>query len=1074
LIRWPVIAALFLAVAAHGAVLDDFTSIASWSPHPSDGVALQISPDAGSMRLDFDFQHHAGYAIARRNIDLDLPANYELTFRLRAEAPVNNLELKLIDATGDNVWWLNRHDFTFPTAWQEISTRKRQIQFAWGPLGGGEIHHVAAIEIVVTASTGGKGTVWIDDLALNELPPPTGGPVTHGPWRAAEGKQDLTIDLDALREVGGLRIHWDADDFAQDFSVDLSRDGTTFKTVREVTGNSRRDEMLFLPDEEARLVHLSMKKSHRGQGYAIEFVDVQPPEWAQTPNEFFALVAKSAPRGDYPRYLAGEQPYWTVLGADGAEEEALIGEDGNVEPYKAGFSIEPFLRVGDKVITWSDAAPRQSLAEGDLPIPTVTWTAGEIKLEITAAVTDSSMLLLRYRVHGQAALALAVRPFQVNPSTQFLNTQGGVAPIHSLSFDGQDVVVNETQRVHAVTKPACFIAVTYDEGNIVDLLRCSAGPQKVSDPFGYASGALIYPLSGERTIDLAIPLEKGAKPVTDVTAAFRRIADGWREKLHRVAITIPGAPEIADTIRTNIAWTLIHRDGPALQPGSRSYDRAWIRDGALIASLLLRLGHADTSKRFAEWFAPYQYPDGKVPCCVDRRGADPVPENDSHGELIYLVAEIERLTHDEALVRRLWPHVDKAARYMALLSSQNHGPFEGLMTESISHEGYSAKPQHSYWDDLFALRGLEDAAYLAGKLHLGDRQRELSVQAATFRRDLETSIRRSIAEHHIDFIPGCAELGDFDATSTAIGISPLNLSSVFPQAELGRTFDRYFESLTKPREDYTPYEMRIIGALIRRGDKQRALALIDRLLADRRPAAWNEWAEVVGTDARKPRFIGDMPHAWIASDFIRSILDAIAYDREDGALVVGAGVPRRWLGNGTLHIGPLPTYSGSIDLRMHAEGDRIVVELSGDAHPARLLLRSPDDRPIRSASVDGKTVENTEREIVVPRLPARVIFEHSNPANDGASIGSDALPVSAGGPSVNSDSLPVSVGGSSVNTAALSASAGGSSVSPDALSASADGSSVSPDALSVRVDGYPISADGISVRAGRFPVKTDG
>ncbi|HEX3528514.1 MAG TPA: discoidin domain-containing protein [Thermoanaerobaculia bacterium] len=932
------------------------------------------------MRLDFDFQHHAGYAIARRNVDLDLPANYEITFRLRAEAPVNNLELKLIDSTGDNVWWLNRRDFSFPPNWQEISTRKRQIQFAWGPLGGGEIHHVAAIEIVVTASTGGKGTVWIDDLALNELPPPTGGPVTHGPWRGSEGRQSLTIDLGALREVGGLHIRWDADDCARDFSVDLSRDGTTFKTVREVAGNSRRDELLFLPDEEARLVRLSLKKSHRGTGYAIESVDVQPPEWAQTPNEFFALVAQSAARGDYPRYLVGEQPYWTVLGADGAEEEALIGEDGTVEPYKAGFSIEPFLKVGDKIITWSDAAPRQSLAEGDLPIPTVTWTAGDITLDLTAAVTDSSMLLLRYRLRGpeKASLALAIRPFQVNPSTQFLNTQGGVAPIHSIAFNGEDVIVNGTQRVHAFTRPASFIAATYDEGSIVDLLRhgVSSTPER-KDPFGYASGTLIY--AQEKTVDLAIPLENGAKPVTEVTAAFQRITADWREKLHRVDITIPGAPEIADTIRANIAWTLIHRDGPALQPGSRSYDRAWIRDGALIASLLLRLGHADIAKRFAEWFAAYQYPDGKVPCCVDRRGADPVPENDSHGELIFLVAEIERLTHDEALVRRLWPHIDKAARYMAELSSQNHGLFEGLLTESISHEGYSAKPQHSYWDDLFALRGLDDAAYLAGRLRLLDRQRELAAQAATFQRSLETSIRRSIAEHHIDFVPGSAELGDFDATSTAIGISPLNLTAVFPPAELTRTFDRYFESIAKPREDYTPYEMRIIGALIRRGDKQRALSLIDRFLADRRPAAWNEWAEVVGTDARKPRFIGDMPHAWIASDFIRSILDAIAYDREDGALVVGAGVPRRWLGTGTLHIGPLPTYSGSLDLRMHAEGDRddrIVVELSGDAHPARLLLRSPDDRPIRSASIDGKAAELTEHEIVVPRLPARVVFEY--------------------------------------------------------------------------------------------------
>jgi hypothetical protein len=980
---------LSLAAAARGAVLDDFESLAAWSAHPSDGVALAISQDAGlhgrAMRLDFDFQGHAGYAIARRAVDLDLPANYEITFALRGSAPVENLELKLIDATGDNVWWTNRRDFAFPRSWREVATRKRQIAFAWGPAGGGEIHHAAAIEIVVTAGTGGRGTVWIDDLALAELPPP-GGPVTHGAWRAGEGSAALTIDLGARREVGGLRIRWDAADLARDFAVELSNDGERFRTVREVAGNGRREELLFLPDEEARAVRLAMRRSGRGRGYAVASVEVEPPEWAPTANDFFAALARAAPRGGYPRYLAGEQPYWTVVGADGGEAKALVGEDGNVEPFKAGFSIEPFLAIDGRVVTWADAAPRQSLAEGDLPIPTVTWTFGETALDVTAAVTDSSMLLLRYRVRGpgagrKAALALAVRPFQVNPSTQFLNTQGGVAPIHALAFDGRDLVVDGARRVRALTRPRSFVAATYDEGDLVDLLRRTApggapGRRRVSDPFGYASGALVYPLSGARTVDLAVPLEPGAKPVTDVGAAFRRIAREWREKLDRVALVLPGAPEIADTIRSNIAWTLVHRDGAALQPGSRSYDRAWIRDGALIASVLLPLGHAGAAKRFAAWFARYQYDDGKVPCCVDRRGADPVPENDSHGELIYLVAEIARLTHDAAFVRRLWPHVDAAARYIGLLSGRNHGAFAGLVTESISHEGYSAKPVHSYWDDLFALRGLDDAAYLAGELHLDARRRELGRQAADLRRDLAASIRATIAERGIDFVPGSAELGDFDATSTAIGISPLNLAAVFPPAELQRTFDRYLASLARPREDYTPYEMRIVGALVRRGEKARALPLLDRFLADRRPAAWNEWAEVVGTAARKPRFLGDMPHAWVASDFIRSVLDAVAYDREDGALVVGAGVPRRWLGSGTLHVGPLPTYSGPIDVRMRAEGEGIVVDLGGAARPARLILRSPDDRPIRRAILDGREVEHAEHEIVVPRLPARVVFAY--------------------------------------------------------------------------------------------------
>lgn len=62
--------------------------------------------------------------------------------------------------------------------------------------------------------------------------------------------------------------------------------------------------------------------------------------------------------------------------------------------------------------------------------------------------------------------------------------------------------------------------------------------------------------------------------------------------------------------------------------------------------------------------------------------------------------------------------------------------------------------------------------------------------------------------------------------------------------------------------------------------------------ADQRPLGWNQWAEVVGREVRKPRFVGDMPHGWVASDFIRSALDLFAYERDaDNALVLAAGLP---------------------------------------------------------------------------------------------------------------------------------------------------------------------------------------
>ena len=86
---------------------------------------------------------------------------------------------------------------------------------------------------------------------------------------------------------------------------------------------------------------------------------------------------------------------------DGDDAEALINEHGAIEPHAGGFSIEPFLRVGRKLVTWADARQTQSLAKGYLPIPSVTWSAGALKLEVTtfaAGAPDSSSLYARYRI----------------------------------------------------------------------------------------------------------------------------------------------------------------------------------------------------------------------------------------------------------------------------------------------------------------------------------------------------------------------------------------------------------------------------------------------------------------------------------------------------------------------------------------------------------------------------------------------------------------------------------------------------------------------------------------------------
>jgi hypothetical protein len=86
---------------------------------------------------------------------------------------------------------------------------------------------------------------------------------------------------------------------------------------------------------------------------------------------------------------------------------------------------------------------------------------------------------------------------------------------------------------------------------------------------------------------------------------------------------------------------------------------------------------------------------------------------------------------------------------------------------------------------------------------------------------------------------------------------------------------------------------RNVGAFVRLGQKERALALLDYFVGDQRPAGWNQWAEIVWRDPAAPRFIGDMPHTWVGAGFNRSVRSMLAYEREsDRALVLAPAFPR--------------------------------------------------------------------------------------------------------------------------------------------------------------------------------------
>lgn len=1038
-----------MALCAHAGelqLLDDFTSIDSWHAAPADGVQMNLVEGSGTrgngLQFEFDFQGFGGWASAVRPLDLTLPDNFALEFDIRGSGPANRLEIKLIDDTGENVWWKTYQQFEFPNQWTRLRLKRRHFRFAWGPNPERPLKKISAIEITIAAGSGGKGTTWIDELAVEplekdrpyDLKPHIRSSSSIGADKLAAILQDTHIDgwrsdptdtkawleLDFIRrrEFGGLILEWDDRDFATDYQISFSNDGRLWtKAYRVRSGNGGRD-YLPMPESDTRFLKLDVLKSSRNGSVGLLHIDVCPLEFGESDNSVFQRIAKDAIPGEYPKYFTGKQSYWTVVGVDRAREEALINEQGMIELDKGSFSVEPFLKLGDKLQTWHGVDCHASLEEDYLPIPCVTWRSLPVELKVTALAygkREDSNLRVRYLLTNQSdepqdgALFLALRPFQVNPPWQFLGTPGGVARIHRIDSENAVVTVNGEKKIATVPEAERHFLTTFDEGGAVASLRNGTGEGRnsLSDPSGLAAGVLYFPFNlavgARQSIYLLAPFQCDPNsPVGDEsTPSFEELLEAtsaeWQAKLGEVEIKLPPSQmRIARTLKTTLAYTLINCDGFGIQPGSRAYERSWIRDGALTSVALLRLGQSEIVRDFLRWYSHFQFDSGRVPCCVDQRGADSVPENDSHGQLIFAIAEYHRFTHDNELLRELWPNVQAAVEYIRQLrqermteeyQSADNRAFYGLMPGSISHEGYSAKPMHSYWDDFFVLRGLKDAVYVAHQLEEKAAERQYAELRDEFRRDLLASLRATMENHDIDYLPGCVELGDFDATSSTIIVTPCEEDDSVSHAALERTFDRYWSEFvarrdgSRPWDDYTPYEWRVVGALVRMGQKQRAYEALNFFFLHQRPPQWNHWAEVVYRDPDTGKFIGDMPHTWVGSGFIRSLLDMFAFDREeDQSLVVGAGIPEEWLSEpGGLGIRGLHTFEGKLDLEWKAEDRRVRVRLGGTATvpPGGIHVYSPKSRPCTSATVDGETAELVAGDHVIARkLPIVVDFKY--------------------------------------------------------------------------------------------------
>ena len=971
-----------------------------WQPIVSGNAELKLSAAAGrvpALQMDFDFKGAGGFVVARRALKRGMPEEYAVTFRLRGHGAVNHLELKLVDAAGQNVWRHVQKDLRLPRRWTRVRVDSRDIDFAWGPSSGGRIGTLGSMEFAIVAGEGGAGSLWIADVEIEDCGPTAApratassalpdfeapGALLDSGWRprSDDSRPWIAIDFIERRAIGGLIVDWLKHAPESGFRVRGSNTGIRWNTLHAAKRAGGKRSYVYLPGVKIRFLRLELVAPSMGAA-----LRVQSFEFSRSIHAFWNNVAHGQARGWHPRWLHNEQSVWTVFGTSNGVHCGLMNEDGMVEVGQGSFSIEPMVWIEGRLVTWSDVTSRQALKDDWMPVPSVTWETGDWRLRVQAEATPSGVSRVRYRFDNltervvAARLLVLVRPFQVTPPWQSFRNLGGVSPIHDLAWRDGALRVNQSTLIVPVVPAGAikstFGALRFDDGFMGDCLAAGVIPTHAltHDPFGFATGVLSFELSpGPRqTVENIV----NCMPVAAV-GSIDEPAFEWRSRLPHTQWTGNGwATEAVHAALTATAHILVTRSGSALQPGPRRYTRSWIRDGAMMGAALLRMGHAQEVREFICWYAPHQRADGFVPCCVDREGIDWLVEHDSHGELLALIADYYRFTADDGLLEEMWLFIDRAVGCIERLLGE-----DGLLPISVSHEGYLAQPVHSYWDDFWALRGLRDAVVLANAAGHATSAQRWAALGTRIAGSLFTSIEVTRARRNLDFIPGSIEWADFDPTATSNAIYLLDVPDGLDRQAVERTFDKYLADWRSkrsgtPSANYTPYEIRIIGALVRLGRREAALELLRFFLSDRRPRPWNQWPEIAWRDLKAPAHVGDLPHTWIAAEYLLAVRSLFAYEREDDrCLVLAAGLAPEWIEGPGVQVEKMPTLYGALSYslrKMDSATLRVKIE-SGIT--AKIVLRPPLAAPLRSVLVDGSACTSFDEYFVtLARTPAEVI-----------------------------------------------------------------------------------------------------
>lgn len=692
--------------------------------------------------------------------------------------------------------------------------------------------------------------------------------------------------------------------------------------------------------------------------------------------------------------------YWNMVGVKDHHQESLIGQSGEVEPVYDRYAVSFFLFDPAAGSLHFPQFPdpdahgrvlRQEWERGYLPTHLTTYRAMGVNVEqkvvaTTLGADQRSIVLQRLRITAskgaprQGWLCLTVSP--VGPSgfqrrdragrhlldgrVTFLRYEAGERRMQVNTswgpiFDAAPDVVGCYGNPDRSQDPDTYL----DDNPYRDLITTGTlnDMREATDHVAGLCSAVCawrFDLDDARPsfdLDIKLPVDDyRGDDIIDLHAAVaddleKANQDFWTDKLEAQGLQAQLPAEVShlrDLFRLCRATLLMLSDHGAIHPGPTIYDSFWVRDSSIEGVTAALAGDTGLPARQFGIHYPTVYNQGngmigpvKEHGFFGGKHEKDDREWDSNGQALWAFGRFDRIMGGpQRFGRQIYtPYVTGGARWIRDNRDQH-----GLLHSGWSAEHVGDKDKPHYWDDLWGLAGLYEAARLAERINAPE-SGELWDAYDDLRQATQASMRWVLQEqrqqgHWKTFIPtGPADVGRLD--STIVGaLAYFYPCRLYMGTKLGADLDHAFrmtlETIWADFVDggfdhrsawraYGPYlTLQLAHAFLYIGDVQRmdrclswtvrnaGFATVSRKEGD--PAhpwqvvlgAWNEQhAYPIATDYRKfPGdwwYMGDIPHGWAAAEFNALLRDILLFEADedtDPHLYLAAGVLPHWVADG--------------------------------------------------------------------------------------------------------------------------------------------------------------------------------